>query len=218
MSNESTIWNFLTSRGFSQNATAGIMGNLQEESGFNPNALNSIGAYGIAQWLGGRKTALQHYAYAHGSPPSSLNTQLNYLVGELSSGRYGSIATLNGLAPAQAASYFERNFEKAGAGAHMATRQADAVSIFHHFHGHASTGSGLLNVSASVGSSQTNGPSAYSKSGNIISEINRSLQITNFDVFHPVNSITQDAGAILLRTVLVVVGLIFLIFALVAAV
>lgn len=36
--------------GYSKAATAGVIGNLQAESGFNPTAASSDGGYGIAQW------------------------------------------------------------------------------------------------------------------------------------------------------------------------
>jgi murein DD-endopeptidase MepM/ murein hydrolase activator NlpD len=84
-SNEERIYNFLISdmklKAFQ---AAGIMGNMKQESGFSPTALNqSSGAYGIAQWYAGRKTALQEYASARHKSISNLNIQLGYLKFEL---------------------------------------------------------------------------------------------------------------------------------------
>lgn len=59
--NISKEMNFFISKGLTPTQAAAIIGNLEQESGpgTNPLVTNSIGAYGIAQWLGGRKAALQ---------------------------------------------------------------------------------------------------------------------------------------------------------------
>ena len=56
----------------------GIIGNIQGESGFNHNIKNSIGAYGLNQWLGARKAKLLEL---YGSNPT-FEQQLDYLVDE----------------------------------------------------------------------------------------------------------------------------------------
>ncbi len=57
--NKEKVWNFLIDRGLSPEQAAGVMGNLQQESGFDPLAQNpSSGAWGLAQWYGSRKTAI----------------------------------------------------------------------------------------------------------------------------------------------------------------
>lgn len=84
MSNLSAIVSFFQNKGVSANLIAGIVGNLRVESGFDPNASNSgEGAIGIAQWEGGRRTALQQWASAHGGHESDLNMQLGYLWHEM---------------------------------------------------------------------------------------------------------------------------------------
>jgi hypothetical protein len=108
--NSAQIWNFLKSKGLSSGAAAGVMGNLAQESSLNPNAPGG----GIAQWIGGRQSALQAYAKAHGTSPNALSTQLGYLWKEMSSGDYVSVSALNKMGPSQAAQYFETNFERAG--------------------------------------------------------------------------------------------------------
>lgn len=84
-SNEEKIWNFLiTELGFNDLQAAGIMGNIEQESGFDPNALNpSSGAYGIVQWYAGRRTALESFAASKGTDKSDLGTQLEFLKKEL---------------------------------------------------------------------------------------------------------------------------------------
>ena len=77
--NEEKVWYALKSAGFSDYVAAGIMGNIQRESGFNPRAENEIGAYGIVQWLD-RREALEKYA---GSNLNDLATQINFMLCEL---------------------------------------------------------------------------------------------------------------------------------------
>lgn len=81
--NDSTtqqIWSYLrTKLGMSEAAAAGVMGNLEQESGCNPNVNQKGGpAFGLCQWEGGRKTALMSQANY-----TSLNTQLNFMASEL---------------------------------------------------------------------------------------------------------------------------------------
>lgn len=110
--NAQQIWNYLSGQGLNKNAVAGIMGNLQQESGLNPGEKGG----GLAQWSDpSRWAALQSYAKQNGSDPNALNTQLGYLMTELKSGQYGSISQLNAQGSAGAAAqYFEQNFEHAG--------------------------------------------------------------------------------------------------------
>lgn len=53
-SNPEKVWNYLIERGLSPVAAAGVLGNMEAESGFDPWVENNIGAFGIIQWLGGR--------------------------------------------------------------------------------------------------------------------------------------------------------------------
>jgi len=75
---ESTTWNFLRTKGFSEKVTASIMGNIYMESGFDPNvveAQNGIGL-GLCQWSYGRRTQLEAYG-------TDLNHQLEFLYSEV---------------------------------------------------------------------------------------------------------------------------------------
>lgn len=65
-------------RGVSPKSAIAIMANLENESGMNAGALNSIGAFGIQQWLGSRKKALLG---KYGDSPS-LRQQLEFLMDE----------------------------------------------------------------------------------------------------------------------------------------
>jgi hypothetical protein len=79
--NKKYAYNFFINKGYSPIHASAIVGNLQQESGVKNNITNSIGAFGIAQWLGGRKKKLMsNYQY-----PQSLDAQLDFLHKELQS-------------------------------------------------------------------------------------------------------------------------------------
>lgn len=135
---QSTIWNFFKSKGFSDSIVAGIMGNLKMESNFNPSAVNpSSGAYGIAQWLGSRKSALSSYAKTNGTSMNNLTTQLNFLWKELNGSEKRTMNWLKSNQSASAATVaamFDRLFERSE-GTHIPQRQSYANSIYNQFAG-----------------------------------------------------------------------------------
>lgn len=74
--------NYFMNKGLTREQSAGIVGNLMVESSMNTKALNPYsGAYGIAQWLGSRKTALFN---KYGNNPT-LDQQLDFIWHELNS-------------------------------------------------------------------------------------------------------------------------------------
>ena len=110
--NESTIWNALKANGLNDFAIAGIMGNLQAESGLQPknlqntynsklgmtdaeyttkvdngtynNFVKDLAGYGLAQWTyWSRKQNLLNYAKACGKSIGDLNMQLGFLWHEM---------------------------------------------------------------------------------------------------------------------------------------
>ena len=70
--------NFFESKGYKDYQVAALVGGFLQESQLNPGITNSIGAIGIAQWLGARKTNLQSKANYN-----TLETQLNFVQSEL---------------------------------------------------------------------------------------------------------------------------------------
>lgn len=89
--NQEKIWNFFIAAGLSPVQAAGVMGNIEQESGYNPAADQggpggTSGAYGnafgIVQWDGGRRTALENAARDQGIDVSDLSFQLVYLYNE----------------------------------------------------------------------------------------------------------------------------------------
>lgn len=70
--------------GFAPHMSAGIVGNLIQESGMNPNAVGDNGtAFGIAQWRGERYEALKRFAASRGKPWNDLQTQIAFINHEL---------------------------------------------------------------------------------------------------------------------------------------
>jgi hypothetical protein len=135
--NEATVWNYLANKGVSAIAIAGFMGNFQVESGFNPQAENpgttatapSGPAYGLAQWLGGRQTALVAYATQQGQPVDSLALQLDYLWTELTGSYASSLSAAEAAAsPSAAADVVNKMFE--GSGTPSTQREAFAQTIY----------------------------------------------------------------------------------------
>jgi len=93
-SNAQKIYSYFIGRGLTPIQTAGIMGNLQAESGFDPGIEEKGTArkdkgYGIAQWTFGRRTQLESFAASKGKVVNDLGMQLDFLWGELN-GAYKS--------------------------------------------------------------------------------------------------------------------------------
>lgn len=82
--NQEKIFNFLIGKGLSPPQAAGLMGNMQAESGFNPGIVERSGGggFGLSQWTGGRRTQLENAAKAKGVPVNDLAFQLQYLYDE----------------------------------------------------------------------------------------------------------------------------------------
>jgi hypothetical protein len=99
--NESIVWDFLIAQGFTRNQTAAIMGNLQQEHGFQTSG------DGLAQWTGGRKARLMAMP-----DPYSLNTQLNFLMIEINAGYRSQLTATDDLVTV--VQVFQNKFERCG--------------------------------------------------------------------------------------------------------
>lgn len=158
MSNADVIGRFLLSKINDYGVVAGILGNLMVESGLNPGAYNAgEGAIGIAQWEGGRRTALQQFARANGGSETDLNTQLEFLWHELTAmpdGTYSRITEAG--SPEAAASAFDEFFERSS-GAARSQRVNYASQFYANYHASKSFGT--------VGSSSQGGGAAPMSGG-----------------------------------------------------
>lgn len=73
--------------GYTPTQAAALLGNMEQESGFNPNSINKgEGAYGLLQWRGPRLAGLQQFAQSQGADPSDWRTQLNFARYEMQNG------------------------------------------------------------------------------------------------------------------------------------
>ena len=147
--NEEKIWNYLKAQGMTDCGVAGLMGNLYAESGLIPtNLQNSYekklgytdatyteavdsgaysnfakdsAGYGLAQWTyWSRKQGLLDYANAAGKSIGDLETQLGYLMKELSGSYKAVLTTLKSATTVKAASnavllQFERPADQSAA-------------------------------------------------------------------------------------------------------
>jgi hypothetical protein len=119
--NVTAIVSFLVAHGYSNNAAAGIAGNIYQESKGNPESIGSGGG-GLIGW-----TPLPS-GFVTGNVTADLQTQLNQLL-TYNQGWSQYIPALNAAAsPADAASIYVTDFERAGIPA-ASTREASATNV-----------------------------------------------------------------------------------------
>ena len=131
---------FLTKQGWTPAQAAGIVGNLQAESGssLKTDAVGDNGtAFGIAQWRLDRREALNNFARQNGKDPADFMTQLAFLNNELNGSEKfagdairaadtpdkAAVATIHALRPA---GYTRDN---PSAGHNSQVRTANAVAL-----------------------------------------------------------------------------------------
>lgn len=87
---EEQVYLYLTSEmGLSSAAAAGVLANIQNESGFDPNIEGDYGtSYGLCQWHAGRWTNLQNFCNANGLDWRTVQGQMEYLNYELGTASY----------------------------------------------------------------------------------------------------------------------------------
>jgi hypothetical protein len=129
--NAALAYTYLIGKGLTPAQSAGVVGNLMQESGVSPSAVGDNGtSFGIAQWHAGRWTALQNWAAANHLNANSLTTQLGYLWQELNTGEIGSLQALKTTSsPASAAISFQNNYERCSE-CNQSARVANAQAVF----------------------------------------------------------------------------------------
>lgn len=180
------VYGFLTGKGYSPGAAAGIMGNLFAESGMDPTRRQGGGgpAAGIAQWenanaQAGRWKDMANYAASKGKDWTDLESQLEFLVQELetkdmANRMAGTTAPSNlekagitGMSFDQfkqsddinaTTRVFEAAFERAGK-PHMDARLAAAKEYYNWYSGSEWTGSFDPTVGSATGSTSSYGTS-----------------------------------------------------------
>lgn len=115
----------LRNRGFNDIATASIMGNFEQESGFSPTIRQNYGeqpeltvdgesGYGLAQWTDPtRQQALLNFAKGRGSSTGDLDTQLDFFVHEMEKDYPNLIKQLNAIQDVnEGAKLFHNEYER----------------------------------------------------------------------------------------------------------
>lgn len=113
----------LKSAGYTRAQIAGVLGNFQLESGFNPRineggAVGSprgIGGYGLGQWTGTRQNDLINFAKSRKTDPGSTNLQADFLLHELGGSEKAAADSIRkAVSPEEASRRFLTDFERAG--------------------------------------------------------------------------------------------------------
>jgi len=110
------VLQLLQGKGYPSHITAGIAGNIGQESSFNPAAINQkSGAFGFGQWLGPRKEELFRFASERGVHPTDPEMQIDFIDKELNTTeKRARDALMKAQSPAEAAVTFSNKFERAG--------------------------------------------------------------------------------------------------------
>jgi hypothetical protein len=117
------VANKLKGAGYTKAQIAGVLGNFELESGFNPRvneggkvgAPMGVGGYGFGQWTGGRQTGLVNFAKQQKMDPGDPNLQAKFLLYELEGPEKKAAAYLKeAVSPEESARRFLTDFERAG--------------------------------------------------------------------------------------------------------
>ena len=97
LSVEGRIREGLKARGMPEHVANGFIANFKDESNLNPGineaaptVPGSRGGFGLAQWTGPRRKALEAFAASTGRPVGDMNVQLDFLMQELSGSEAGA--------------------------------------------------------------------------------------------------------------------------------
>jgi hypothetical protein len=124
---------------------AAIWGNLGHESGGlvqlqEQGHSSGRGGWGLAQWTGPRRHAMEAWCHQHGKSPSDFEANYDYLIVELKGAERGAVSALKQHHDISGATNaFMRTFERPGipALAHRVTWANLALSAIRHAHGQA---------------------------------------------------------------------------------
>jgi hypothetical protein len=138
--NDQPAFDYFRGKGLTAVQAAGIVGNLDQESGVNPAAVQSGGpGRGIAQWsVGGRWDTITgdnvlSYATQQGQSSQSLQLQLDFIWYELTTfPAYGLAALMQATNVTDATTAFQNDFEVCGACA-SSQRIADAQNVLNSY-------------------------------------------------------------------------------------
>jgi hypothetical protein len=140
-----SIVDYFVNKGYAPAHAAGIAGNLAQESNNNPSIVNrTSGAFGLAQWLGSRKTQLKQYADEMGTSVHDPAAQLGFIDHELNTTESRARdRLLQTQSPSEAAAVFSDHFERAGQNEKNNSRRAKlAIQALNDYSGGGGGGGG----------------------------------------------------------------------------
>jgi peptidoglycan hydrolase-like protein with peptidoglycan-binding domain/lysophospholipase L1-like esterase len=114
ISDANTVIDFFVGKGLSREHAAGIAGNIQAESGFNPIIIGDSGkAFGLAQWRDSRRDNLETWTADNGYDVNSVEGQLEFLWWELNNSESTALNKLKQTdTPSDAAYAFAKFYER----------------------------------------------------------------------------------------------------------
>ena len=77
---ERKAYEYFIEQGMTREGAIAVMANIRAESGFDPNAVNEIGAYGMVQWLEPRTTNLKKWCRDNNYEHDSVDGQIAFCV------------------------------------------------------------------------------------------------------------------------------------------
>lgn len=144
--NATYIYTYFKNKGWTTNAIAGMLGNMQAESALNPGRWqsedvgNTLGGYGLCQWT----PASNYINWCNGKDASAMDNNLDRIIYELNNHiqyypttnypETFSEFTTSTKSPSYLAMAFLKNYERAGVEV-AATRQAFAENWFSYLNG-----------------------------------------------------------------------------------
>ena len=100
------IYSYLTGTlGLNRASAFGILAHMQRESGYNPQAYNPSGYYGLCQWGGGRYENLKTWCEGQGLDYKTIDGQLQFMRMELEGSYAGVLADLRSMADSADGAY-----------------------------------------------------------------------------------------------------------------
>ncbi|MFQ3843266.1 phage tail tape measure protein [Staphylococcus pseudoxylosus] len=163
-STQGKVWNFLKSKGFSDAQVSGVMGNIEQESRFDPAAEQMKGwngGKGLAQW-DDRKDKLKAFAQKRGKSWKDLQVQLDFMWEEMMTTENKAYRALKSTSSVtQAARVFQTQYERAGIPNQVARDKA-ATKYYNQFKGTNGTAKVVSDaVKGTIGKSIVSDKSAY---------------------------------------------------------
>ena len=134
--NEAKTYFYLRDLGWTHNGACGVMGNINQESGFRTNAVSfdGYGSLGICQWTFGRRTNLENLLKSHSFAVDSLEGQCKFLDYETKTSYpsvYTYLTTEVNLNAAQIARKFCDEWERPAAEYANYTRRETSALTYH---------------------------------------------------------------------------------------